>query len=221
MSGNARIAERFWPQEGLGELAEGHAADVVLVDYDPPTPLDEGTLFGHLVFGVSQAAVDTTIVGGRVLMAGKKLELDIDEARGHGQGARAVGGAVGEVLKTVAGGRWPVAGKATASRYGRESGVLIRGGTVWTPKGARRADVRVVGEAIAEIGDLAPLPGETVVDAAGLHVLPGMIDVHVHVDDTIGPYELADTFPTASEFARHARASPRSRGSSPSAPARR
>ena len=80
MSGNAAIAERFWPQEGLGELAEGRAADVVLIDYDPPTPLDEGTLFGHLVFGVSQAAVDTTIVGGRVLMAGKKLELDLDEA---------------------------------------------------------------------------------------------------------------------------------------------
>lgn len=80
VSGNAAIAERFWPGEGLGELVEGHAADIVLVDYDPPTPLDESTLFGHLVFGVSQAAVDTTIAGGRVLMAGRRLELDIDEA---------------------------------------------------------------------------------------------------------------------------------------------
>ena len=79
--------------------------------------------------------------------------------------------------------------------------MLVRGGTVWTPEGARRADVRVAGEAIAEIGDLATLPGETVVDAAGLHVLPGMIDAHVHVDDRIGPYELADTFPSASELA--------------------
>ncbi len=72
---------------------------------------------------------------------------------------------------------------------------------MWTPEGARRADLRVVGEAIAEIGDLSPLPGETVVEAAGLHVLPGMIDVHVHVDDVIGPYTLADTFPTASALA--------------------
>ncbi|TAM50061.1 MAG: dihydropyrimidinase [Acidobacteria bacterium] len=79
--------------------------------------------------------------------------------------------------------------------------MLVQGGTVWTPEGARRADLRVTGEAIAEIGDLAPLSGETVVDAGGLHVLPGMIDVHVHVDDTIGPYELADTFPTATELA--------------------
>ncbi|OYV92165.1 MAG: hypothetical protein B7Z68_10435 [Acidobacteria bacterium 21-70-11] len=79
--------------------------------------------------------------------------------------------------------------------------MLIQGGTVWTPEGARRADLRVAGEAIAEIGDLAPLPGESVVDAAGLHVLPGMIDAHVHIDDTIGPYDLADTFSSASTLA--------------------
>ena len=78
--GNARIAGRLWPELGLGELAEGHAADLALFEYDPPTPLDESTVLGHLVFGLSQAAVDTTIVGGEVLMSGRKLELDIDEA---------------------------------------------------------------------------------------------------------------------------------------------
>jgi dihydropyrimidinase len=79
--------------------------------------------------------------------------------------------------------------------------MLIRGGTVWTPEGARRADLRVAGEVIAEVGGLAPLPGEGVIDAAGLHVLPGMIDAHVHIDDTIGPYQLADTFPSGSKLA--------------------
>ena len=34
-----------------------------------------------MVFGISQAAVDTTIVGGRVLMENKRLTLDLDEAR--------------------------------------------------------------------------------------------------------------------------------------------
>ena len=61
-------------------LREGCAADLVLLDYDPPTPLDESTFLGHLAFGLSQAAVDTTIVGGNVLMAGRRLELDLDEA---------------------------------------------------------------------------------------------------------------------------------------------
>jgi dihydropyrimidinase len=92
-----------------------------------------------------------------------------------------------------------VRGSGPGARKG--AGVLIRGGTAWTPAGARRADVRVVGESIAEIGDLTPGRREEVLDATGLHVLPGMIDVHVHVDDVIAGRELADTFPTASELA--------------------
>ena len=61
--------------------ARAAPADVILVDYDPPTPLDAGSVLGHLVFGVSQSTVDTTIVAGRVLMENKVLKLDIDEER--------------------------------------------------------------------------------------------------------------------------------------------
>jgi hypothetical protein len=50
------------------------------MDYLPPTPLDNGTVLGHLIFGISQAVVDTTICGGRVLMEGRKLAIDLDEA---------------------------------------------------------------------------------------------------------------------------------------------
>jgi putative selenium metabolism protein SsnA len=76
---NAAIANRHFPVR-LGELREGCAADVVVVDYLPVTPFDETTLLGHVLFGLSQATVDTTVVGGRVLMAGRALELDLDEA---------------------------------------------------------------------------------------------------------------------------------------------
>lgn len=79
-SGNPAIAERIWGLP-LGKIREGGPADVILVDYDPPTPLDAGSVLGHLVFGVSQSAVDTTIVAGRVLMENKALKLDIDEER--------------------------------------------------------------------------------------------------------------------------------------------
>jgi putative selenium metabolism protein SsnA len=65
----------------LGELREGCVGDVVVIDYDPPTPLEAGNTFGHMVFGISQVAVDTTIVGGRVLMQNKCLTLDLDEPR--------------------------------------------------------------------------------------------------------------------------------------------
>jgi putative selenium metabolism protein SsnA len=79
-SGNPTIAERVWGRP-LGTIREGGPADVILVDYDPPTPLDTGSALGHLVFGVSQSTVDTTIVAGRVLMENKVLKLDIDEER--------------------------------------------------------------------------------------------------------------------------------------------
>ena len=53
---------------------------MILVDYHAPTPLNDATVLGHLVFGISQASVDTTICGGRVLMAGRQLEIELDEA---------------------------------------------------------------------------------------------------------------------------------------------
>jgi putative selenium metabolism protein SsnA len=64
----------------LGTLEVGAAADLILVDYHPPTPLNGDTALGHLIFGISQATVDTTICAGRVLMAGKRLMIDVDEA---------------------------------------------------------------------------------------------------------------------------------------------
>ncbi len=76
---NPRIASALWGFP-LGTLAEGAAADVILVDYHPPTPLNGDTVLGHLVFGISQAPVDTTICGGRILMEGKSLKIDLDEA---------------------------------------------------------------------------------------------------------------------------------------------
>ncbi|MDE3246387.1 MAG: amidohydrolase family protein, partial [Acidobacteriota bacterium] len=76
---NPELATRLWGFP-LGTLAEGAAADVILVDYDPPTPLDDSTALGHLVFGLSQATVDTTICHGRILMEGRRLQIDLDES---------------------------------------------------------------------------------------------------------------------------------------------
>jgi putative selenium metabolism protein SsnA len=77
---NPKIAERSFGLP-LGELREGCPGDVAVIDYDPPTPLDAGNTFGHIVFGMSQSAVETTIVGGQVLMENKRLTLDLDEPR--------------------------------------------------------------------------------------------------------------------------------------------
>ncbi|MEI7480912.1 MAG: putative aminohydrolase SsnA [Elusimicrobiota bacterium] len=74
---NTEIANRQFKDVGI--LKEGYCADIILLDYYPPTPLEADNFYGHLVFGLSQSAVDTTIAAGRVLMENKKLKLDIDE----------------------------------------------------------------------------------------------------------------------------------------------
>lgn len=76
---NARIVSRIWQNKKIGVIEEGAAADVILIDYIPPTPFNDESILGHLIFGVSQNIVDTTIVKGKVLMENKKLMLDIDE----------------------------------------------------------------------------------------------------------------------------------------------
>ncbi|MDD5630206.1 MAG: amidohydrolase family protein, partial [Elusimicrobia bacterium] len=79
MFNNAKIANRYWDPK-VGVLQEGYAADVILMDYWPPTPFDENTFLGHLGFGLAQSFVDTTICGGKVLMEAKKLKIGVDEA---------------------------------------------------------------------------------------------------------------------------------------------
>lgn len=61
--------------------------------------------------------------------------------------------------------------------------LVIRGGTVVTASGSRRADVAVNGGVIEAIeGDLsgAAVTTTEVVDATGLLVLPGVVDAHTH-----------------------------------------
>ncbi|MCD4651633.1 MAG: putative aminohydrolase SsnA [Candidatus Cloacimonetes bacterium] len=76
---NAVIAGRVFDGLKTGILKEGFAADVILCDYFPPTPLDNSTALGHLIFGISEAVVDTTICNGRILMLNQKIQLDLDE----------------------------------------------------------------------------------------------------------------------------------------------
>ena len=63
----------------LGKLAAGCYADVIIVDYDPPTPLNENNVNGHILFGMTGRAVVTTVINGKVLMKERRL-MNIDEA---------------------------------------------------------------------------------------------------------------------------------------------
>ena len=74
---NRRIASKFFDKP-LGVLEPGHLADVIVVAYDPVTPLRADNLWGHLMFGLPAAPVRLAVVDGRVRMKDGVI-LGVDE----------------------------------------------------------------------------------------------------------------------------------------------
>lgn len=60
--------------------------------------------------------------------------------------------------------------------------LLIKHGTLITASDTFSADIRVEGEKIVEIGQDIAAPGADVVDATGMLVMPGGVDVHTHLE---------------------------------------
>src|SRR5881628_1053973 len=59
---------------------------------------------------------------------------------------------------------------------------VIKGGNVVTPAGTFVGDVGITGGKIAALGLDLPADKSQVVDAKGHHVIPGVLDVHVHLE---------------------------------------
>jgi putative selenium metabolism protein SsnA len=78
LDNNSAIATKILGKK-LGKLEAGAPADIVIMDYVPPTPLVQANFLGHLLFGMVDATVDTVVCDGKVLLRHKKL-VNIDEA---------------------------------------------------------------------------------------------------------------------------------------------
>ena len=74
---NKNIMERFIGGK-TGTLAKGHYADIIIVDYKGPTPVNADTINSHILFGITGRHVDTTIINGRIVMRDRVL-VNIDE----------------------------------------------------------------------------------------------------------------------------------------------
>lgn len=61
--------------ETLGRLVPGALADIIVVDYTPPTPLTAMNIDSHVLFGMTGRSVVTTIINGRVVMRDRKITL--------------------------------------------------------------------------------------------------------------------------------------------------
>lgn len=75
---NAALAGVFFPEAPLGVLVPGAAADLILVDYHPYTPLTSGNLPWQMIFGFQESMVTMTMVAGRFLMKDRRI-LVLDE----------------------------------------------------------------------------------------------------------------------------------------------
>jgi putative selenium metabolism protein SsnA len=73
---NRTIARKLWGME-IGRIETGARADLLLVDYYPPTPITEDNLFGHFLFGIADAPIALLVVGGRtVVKDGRCVTVD-------------------------------------------------------------------------------------------------------------------------------------------------
>lgn len=77
--GNAKIAGRYF-KKPLGILKEGAAADVIVTDYIPLTPMNGDNCNSHILFGMTGRSVVTTVCNGKLLMKDRVL-TEIDEEK--------------------------------------------------------------------------------------------------------------------------------------------
>jgi putative selenium metabolism protein SsnA len=74
----------------VGRIRAGAAADFVVLDYEPPTPITEDNVAGHLVFGLSSRHVRSVVIAGRRVYTDRRFPFDVREvyAAARDQAAR-------------------------------------------------------------------------------------------------------------------------------------
>jgi putative selenium metabolism protein SsnA len=87
--GGHRLAAAFFGFP-LGTLDAGAPADLVALDYRPPTPLTPDNLAGHLLFGLDRSHIRSTMVAGRFVLRDRRI-VAVDEADVFGRAHRAAG----------------------------------------------------------------------------------------------------------------------------------
>jgi cytosine/adenosine deaminase-related metal-dependent hydrolase len=90
LAGGHRLASALF---GLpfGKLDAGGPADLAILQYDPPTPLQTDNLGGHLLFGVDRSHVASVMVAGRWVVRDRRL-VNVDAAAAFGRAREAAQG---------------------------------------------------------------------------------------------------------------------------------
>lgn len=72
LSGGHRLASLFF-ELPLGKLDAGSPADLIILSYEPPTPLTKENLLGHLLFGINPSHVESVMVRGDWVVTDHRL----------------------------------------------------------------------------------------------------------------------------------------------------
>jgi cytosine/adenosine deaminase-related metal-dependent hydrolase len=73
LAASARFGGDVFGEPLLGRIEPGAPADLVVLDYDPPSPLMAENLAGHWVFGLSARSVRDVVVAGEVVVRDRRL----------------------------------------------------------------------------------------------------------------------------------------------------
>jgi len=77
ITGGVRIASNIFGRK-IGPLVKNAAADLVVLDYDPPTPLTEDNLLFHFLFGMRSSMVNSVMVNGKwIVKDGEVQGVDV------------------------------------------------------------------------------------------------------------------------------------------------
>ncbi|MBI3195171.1 MAG: putative aminohydrolase SsnA [Ignavibacteriae bacterium] len=75
--GQKLVSEIF--QEKFGTLREGSVADLMVLDYQSPTPMTKENLAGHFLFGMRSSHVESVMVGGKWIVWNREFPgIDVE-----------------------------------------------------------------------------------------------------------------------------------------------
>ena len=87
----AGVAARAFDEPHLGRIEPGAPADITILDYDAPTPMNSDTLAGHWIFGLGSRHVRDVIVAGEPVVRDRRLtrvDQDVLVAEARSETAR-------------------------------------------------------------------------------------------------------------------------------------
>ncbi len=71
------ILKRYF-NNNFGKIEKGYKADLVIYDYNPPTPIINKNLAGHFIFGFSSRDVETVIINGKMVYENRNFPFDVN-----------------------------------------------------------------------------------------------------------------------------------------------